>query len=67
MDYKINFIYNDKEHVEKKLLDKNILIPNVGDTVTYMIDEEPVSRKVIKRDFRYLETMVYVDIHVTDD
>ena len=64
MNYKIEFQYKkpDSPVPEARVQDAEIrfdssqflLLPDVGDTVTYAYDQHPVARKVITRHFSFI-------------
>ena len=76
MNYKIEFQYKkpDSPVPEARVQDAEIrfdssqflLLPDVGDTVTYAYDQHPVARKVITRHFSFIADWCFVNIVVGD-
>jgi hypothetical protein len=76
MNYKIEFQYKkaDSPVPEARVQDTEIrfdssqfmLLPDVGDTVTYAYGQSPVTRKVITRHFSFIADWCFVNIVVGD-
>jgi len=76
MNYKIEFQYKkpDSPAPEARVQDTEIrfdssqfiLLPDVGDTVTYAYGQSPVARKVITRHFSFIADWCFVNIVVGD-
>ena len=76
MNYKIEFQYKNPESLvpEARVQDAEIrfdsnqymLLPDVGDTVTYTYGQHPVTRKVLTRHFSYIADWCFVNRVVGD-